>query len=346
MKRLILSLCVISIFGGCKNEQPEQTKQADLAIPVTVVQSKSIRFQPEYVYSGTALPYKEANLGTSLPGRVEKIHARVGEMVEKGELLAGLSSELFLQAQIEAQTLKKDFERVSRLRKKGSISQQDYDHVKAKYEAAKAKESLMRKNAQIKAPFPGIVVDHLVEEGENFLFAPSFKSGYSMTSGIIQLMQLNPLKIKFEINEKDLPDLTEKMQARIVFDAYPNSPQDGTVDFIEPLLSTQTRTAKGYIKLPNSKHTFKPGMFAKVHILLPEQEGIQIPMNAIYRQPGTGNDFVFVVDENKAIRKPVERLKTKGSFLIVEGINGGETIVVDGKNKITDGDKVEIKEAI
>jgi len=204
----------------------------------------------------------------------------------------------------------------------------------------------MRKNAQIRAPFPGVVVDHLVEEGENYLFSPSLKAGYSMTSGILQLMQLHPLKVKFEINEKDLPDLSENMDARVIFDAFPQEVQKGTIKFIEPILSTQTRTARGFIEFPNPAHKYKPGMFAKIHILLPEERGIQVPMNAIYRQPGTGNDYVFVVDNNIVSRKAVERVDTRGASLIIKGIEADKTLVLHGKNKLTDGVEVAIKEAL
>lgn len=346
MKRLILSICILCTLASCNNQEQENTKQEDLATPVTVAKSKSLHYRPQKTFNGTAVPYKEANLGTSLPGKVEKIHARVGQQVDKGELLVELSAEMFLQAQIEAQTLQKDYERVSRLREKGSISQQDYDHVKAKYEAAKAKEALMQKNARIQAPFPGVVVDHLVEEGENYLFSPSLKAGYSMTSGIIQLMQLHPLKVKFEINEKDLPDLSENMDATVTFDAFPEVLLKATIKFIEPILSTQTRTAKAFVELPNHGYRYKPGMYAKISILLPEEKGIQIPMNAIYRQPGTGNDYVFVVTDNKVSRKPVERVETRGSFLIIKGIEADKTLVLDGKNKLTDGAEVTLKEAL
>lgn len=344
MEKLKLLIVVLLLFSGCRNQKAENALQTDVRIPVTVTSSVRVQYQPMLQYQGTAFANKEANLGTSLPGRVEKIYPQIGDRVQKGDLLAELSAELFVQAQIEANTLEKDFLRISRLRNKGSVSQQDFDHVKAQYEAARVKEELMRKNARIHAPFSGIVVDHLVKEGENYFFSPSLKSGYSMTSGIIQLMQLNPLIVTFDINEKELPLVKPGMEATVIFDAYPDRPVTGTITYIEPLLSTQTRTAKGHVQLSNDKLIYKPGMFALVAIALPEKSGVQIPLAAISRQAGTGNDYVFTEEKGVVTRVPVIRRTTRNEYVVVEGLEEAKNVVLSGKNKLTNGALVKVQQ--
>src|SRR6056297_2750839 len=335
MKKLIIPLTVALVIAGCNNQQKtEEKKKEEKKIAVTTARAVSKTYNPELVYSGTAMPFKEANLGTTLPGRVEEIHFQEGDFVKKDQLIVELSAELYAQALAEKSTLKKDYERLKRLREKGSVSQQKFDHVKAKYEAAKAKARMMKKNCEIRAPFSGTIVDYLVEEGENFMFSPSLKPNYSHTSGIVQLMQLDKIKVEIDVNESNLKNISLGQDAKLTFDAYPEKEYEGKVSKIKPILSTETHSATTEITVNNTDKMIKPGMYANVEIKLPETEDVFVPLNSIYRQPGTGNEYVFVIqNDNTVTRKPVEKGYNKGDSLTVKGLKPNQQIVVDGKNK-------------
>ncbi len=343
MRAIVIIIITALSFTACNNKK-EVEQESPVLIPVLVSKSVEKEFSPELAFSGTAFAKKEANLGTAVPGRVEKIHFNEGQKVKKGDLLAELSSELYMQALIERNALKKDFDRVSRLRDKGSLSEQDYDHVKAKYDASVAKTEMMKKNSEIRAPFHGIVVDHIVKEGENYFFAPYLKPGYSMTSGIVKLMQLEVLNVEIDINEKDLSKVYKGQKAKVIFDAYPDKAYQGKLAMVEPILSTLSRTAKGQVIINNYDLLIKPGMYAKVFIELPKIKATFVTNESIYRQPGTGNDFVYIVNGNMINKTQIKRLYTVEELVAVNGIKPNETIVVAGKNKLRDGMKVEIKE--
>ena len=153
-----------------------------------------------------------------------------------------MSDELLIQAQIEMQTLRKDFERIARLKEKESISVMDYDHVKAKYEASQAKVEMLKKNTSIVAPFSGVITDIMVNEGENYTFVPSVRNDLKIVGGIVSLKQLNPLKVSISVNEKQLHAVTKGEEVRFVFDAAPDAPVTGKVSYIAPVLSSMTRT--------------------------------------------------------------------------------------------------------
>jgi len=341
--KFIIGMVILILLAGCKNNK-KQNQSAENRIPITVTQSEKEKYIPVLDYSGTAKANKEANLGTSIPGRVEKIYFNEGDKVQKGELIAELSSELYLQALVEKQTLEKDFKRIARLKEKGSVTQQDFDHIKAKYEASKAKTQLMKKNTEIRAPFRGTIIDYLVKEGENFLFSPSLKVGYSMTSGVVKLMQLDKIRVEIDVNEKDIPGINVGQKARVIFDAYPQKNYSGEVTQIAPVLSTLTRTAKVEVTIPNEELLVKPGMYAKVNLVMPEKEAVFVPLEAIYRQPGTGNDYVFQVKNNKAHRIKIQRIDNLNDKVAVKGIGPEITIAVAGKNKLSEGSMVKIKE--
>ena len=146
-KELFVVAAVAVALAACGKK--ESTQQQESSTPVVAVALATEKeYTPQLTYTGTVFAAREANLGASLPGKVERILFTEGQHVSKGDLIVELSDEMLTQAQIEYETIKKDYERVSRLREKGSISEMEYDHIRAKYEASKAKTEMIRKNTE------------------------------------------------------------------------------------------------------------------------------------------------------------------------------------------------------
>ena len=336
----VLSLLLI-MASACKSKQEENSVEAEVPRVITV-KAVEKNYTPTLVFSGTVFANREANLGAALPGKVERIFFEEGQSVKKGDLIVELSDEMLTQAEIEYQTLKKDYERVSRLREKGSISEMEYDHIKAKFEASEAKTQMVRKNTQVYAPFSGTLVERMMEEGEVYFINPGLDPGYSMRSGIVRLMQLDPVIVKFDLNEKDLAIVKPNLKAEITVDACPDKTFSGEINSIKPMLTTLTRTSPAEVKISNSKGELKPGMFARITVSLPQQKAVFIPFKTIFRLPGTAEDFVWVV-ENNAVRKAiVTRFYSEGDMVAVSGISPNVELIADGKFRVSEGQNVEV----
>jgi len=333
----VLLLCL----GSCKNSNEKSNNSATTPV-VNFAIATERSYTEDAAYSGTFFANKEANLGASMPGKIEKFHYAEGSYVTAGTLLVELSAELLTQALIEYEAIKKDFERVSRLREKGSISELEYDHLKAKLEASEVKTQMLKKNTSVTAPFDGVIVEYLVEEGENYFFNINLEPGYSNTSGILRLMQLNPLVVKIEVNENDLGHIAKNQSVKIMAGAE-NTEYTGRVSYIKPILSTLTRTATVEIEVNNSGGKIKPGMFARVVLTKNEMQGVFVPVDAIYRQPGTPDDFVYTVENGIVSRRKIQRIKTIDNAIVVSGIEAGDTVVTQGKNRLRHGDAVKLK---
>ncbi|MBC7125125.1 MAG: efflux RND transporter periplasmic adaptor subunit [Bacteroidales bacterium] len=343
MKRLTLLFTAAAlVLSSCSSKNEEQTEK-DVNVPlVKTIKVEERTFNPTLTFTGTVFANKEANLGATLPGKVEKIFFEEGQSVKKGDLIVELSDEMLTQAMIEHETIKKDFERVSRLREKGSISEMEYDHVKAKYDASTAKVEMVKKNTQVYAPFSGIIAERMMEEGEIFFINPGLEPGYSMRSGIVRLMQLDPVRVKFEVNEKDLLKVRKGLPVEVRFDAFPGKTYKGKVDNIKPMLSTTTHSTPVEVTIPNSNLEIKPGMFAFVDVKLPEIKSAVVPLRSIYRMPGTSEDFVFTVVDNTVHRVKIEKIQTLGEFVAIKGVDAGTEIILEGKNRVNEGLKVNI----
>ena len=336
-QRLILMWVFVLLVAGCSS--PQDTEPVP-PVAVTTVRPENATYVPEMQFSGTVQANREANLGAALPGRIEKIHFGEGEQVSRGDVLCELSAEMMTRAQIEYRTIEKDFERVTRLLEKNSIPEQQFDHVKAKFEAARAMYELTKKNTQIQAPFAGTVTDHLLKEGEVFTFYPSLDPGFSHSSGIIRLMQLDPAKIEIEVSQKDLAAVHVGQTAVLTCDAYPDRTFTGRVSRVKERLDLSTRTAKTDILVDNPDRVLKPGMFGHVTLRFPEKTALFIPRFAVTRQPGTGEDYVYVVTDGVAQRQVVKPLVALNDKIAVTGIDAGDAVVLNGTTKLTDGSRV------
>lgn len=329
-------------FIGCEQAQEDVKSENDELIVIKTSKSTQASYVNVRSFAGTFFANREANLGASIPGKVEKFNYNPGDFVQKGDVLAEMSAEMLTQAIIEYEALLKNYQRIARLREKGSISEMEYDNIRAKLEASEAKTKMIKNNTSITAPFSGVIVEYLVEEGENYFFNFNLKPGYSHTSGILRLMQLNPLKVVIEVNENDLRYIQEGTKVRVTCPSLNSETISGRVNYIKPILSTTTRTAKVEITVSNPHNHIMPGMYANVTFESDEITGVKIPLNAIYRQPGTPEDFVFVIKNNTANRIKVNRVKTIGEMVFVEGLEPNLVVATEGKNRLLEGSTVKI----
>lgn len=321
----------------------DTTNNEKKAIVVSVKEAVEMEYTPQLNYTGTAEPNKEVNLGSAIPGRIEKINYSKGSYVPKNAVIAQMSDEMLIQAEIELAAIRKDFERIERLKEKGSVSIMDYDHIKAKLDATQTKVNMLKKNTLITAPFDGVLVDIMVHEGENYSFVPSVNSELKLKNGIVTLMQLNPLKVKVEVNERELRNISKGQSVRVVFDSYPDEPVLGEVVDISPIISTISRTTTVEVSIPNTQNKFKPGMFCRTSIEMPKTTGVFVPINAIQRRQGTGEDIVYVVNnDNTVSRIQVTRGEMQNQLIRIPELENGTIVVIDGKSKLEDGDKIEI----
>lgn len=342
-KAILTTSMVAMLLTGCSKNKTTTTVDSNSAVKVTVAQSQTKEYYPELRYTGTAEPNQEVNLGSAIPGRVEKINYQRGSFVPKGGVIVEMSDEMLIQAQIELEAIRKDFERISRLKEKGSMSIMDYDHIKAKFEASQSKVDMLKKNTSITAPFGGVITDIMVNVGENFSLVPSLSDDMKIKGGVVTLMQLNPLKVSIEVNEKELNAIKTGQSVDLFFDAYPDEVVKGKVSYISPVLSTMSRTSTVEITVENSSGKLKPGMYCRTAIEMPQATGVFVPVNAIYRQQGTGDSYLFIVNgDNTVTRTKVTRGESIGTYVHIPEIEENTIVVVDGKNKLDDGAKVEI----
>jgi len=186
--------------------------------------------------------------------------------------------------------------------------------------------------ARIVAPFSGIVGLRHVSAGEY------------ITSGqaLVNLEAIDPVKADFRVPERFLPAIRVGQTIRIKVDAYPDDIFEGKVYAIDPRLDVAGRSLLVRALVPNKDQRLRPGLFARVTVLLQlKEDALSVPEQAIVPQGDA--QYVFkIVNGKVTLTKVVTGTRREGRVEIVDGLSAGDEVVTAGQLKIRDGSAVSI----
>jgi len=189
--------------------------------------------------------------------------------------------------------------------------------------------------APVESPIDGVVGRVYVDIG----------TSVSPQTPVGLVVNMDAVKVKLDVVERDLPKIKVGQLAKVQVDAYPDEVFEGRVEWVSPVVDLASRTAPVEIRIPNSNHRLKSGMFARIKILTREHKDILIiPRDAIIKE---GNiNYVFVSDsDNRVHRRRIETgLTEDNKFQVISGLKEGELVVTMGNIRLKDGDIVEIVE--
>ncbi len=200
-------------------------------------------------------------------------------------------------------------------------------------------EGMKYEKASIKSPIDGIVVKKFLDRG--CPVEPSVNP--MMRVPVIMVANIDTVKVLVGISERYLGRLGKEAEAGIKVDAYPGETFPGEITRIAPLVDLATRTAEVEIRILNKEHRLKPGMFARVGLILEKKRNaLIVPIKAVLNE--NERKFVFVVDDSIARKRYVETgIYQRDSVEIIEGLNTGEDVIVEGNYGLKDNANVLIK---
>jgi membrane fusion protein (multidrug efflux system) len=357
-KRILLTIVALIIIGGIlagiKALQIRHMMAAGEKMtppPETISTATVERQNWESVISAVASleAVQGVTVAAEQAGKVIEIFFTPGAFVDKGAPLVRLDTsaeEAQLRAMESSRNLARtNLRRLAELADKGLISQAEYDSAEALAKEAAAQtdniQAIIRKK-NIVAPFAGKLGIRRINLGQ-FL-----KEGQE----IVSLQVLDPIFVNFMLPQQELSRITTGMAIRINGQGSADQPITGTITTIAPELDAQTRNIRIQATVANKDELLRPGMFANVSVVLPEQAQVfTIPATAVLYAPYS--DSVYVVDEKKdeksgqdsmVLRQQFVRLGEKrGDFVaIVSGLKGGETVANTGVFKLRNGQQVVI----
>lgn len=363
IKTILLSVGgVVLVFGllaGIKT----------LQIRAMISQGKQLKIPPEVVTSATVQSQSWESLITAVgsleavqgvvvtaevTGKVTAIAFEPGTLVKAGDLLVqqDISAETAqLRAAEAAVALAKiNFERSKKMLETKVVAESSYDNAEAQLKQAVAQADNIRAiiaKKTIRAPFSGRLGIRMVNIGQIIKEAEA----------IVSLQALNPIFVNFRVPQQQLPQIHPGLAVRITSDALPSGQVVlGKITALNPDVDAASRNIKVQATVANPHELLRPGMFANVAIVLPEQSPVlTIPATAVLYAPYS--DSVFIIEDAKAeegskggkvLRQQFVRLGEKrGDFIaVLSGLKAEETVVSTGAFKLRNGQSVVIDNSL
>ena len=199
---------------------------------------------------------------------------------------------------------------------------------------------------EIKAPVSGTVLQRIVERGE--MVSPSAFGDAGARTSVVSLADLNDLQIELDISQSDFSRLKMGQRAEIIPEAFPNLKYKGFIAEIAPEANRAKATVQVKVKVEDPNEQLRPEMNARVNFLADSSPGeLKASSRILVLKAGVvkkdGNDFVFVIKNNRVEQRTVRLGQESGEFYsVIDGLSGGESIATAGADKLRDGDRVTV----
>jgi HlyD family secretion protein len=203
---------------------------------------------------------------------------------------------------------------------------------------------------QIRAPVSGTILERTAEKGElvTAQFASAADTGGPRGS-VVALADLTDLQVELDISQNDFAKLGPKQRAVITTDAYPDREYKGVIDEISPEGNRQKATVQVKVKILNPDDYLRPEENANVRFLGEENKnqtqvatGVIVPTNAV--RDSNGKKTVLIAFNGRAVAREIKVLSQRSNGYMVDGLTGGEDIIVNAPSELKEGDRIRIKQ--
>lgn len=345
------------VYSGCaaRSEEVDKKDATKMVVPVLTIENSDTIFNTRYVASIQA--EKNIEVRTKIDGFLDKIFVDEGAFVQKGQLLFQLNSMEFkaglakaeanlASAMAEVSSADLEVGRVKVLADKKVISKTELSMALARKAAAEAKvkeAKAMLEQAQlhlnytsIRAPFSGIInripqkQGSLVEQSTLLTTLSNIQHVYAY---------FNVSETEYLSYQRSLRNGGDQKSRRVTLTlpdgtSYPHS---GVIETIEGEFDATTGSIAFRAKFDNPEKLLRHGSSGKINITQPIQNTVLIPQKAAMEIQD--QYYVFVVDQqNKVQMRNFTRGLRLGSFYeVLEGLQPGDKIVVEGWQNLKNG---------
>ncbi|MCX7876458.1 MAG: efflux RND transporter periplasmic adaptor subunit [Melioribacteraceae bacterium] len=340
---VVIAIIVISILIINKKKLSANTSGGiDLTYYVTVEKVQKKNLETKLTLTGTIYANNDVNILSETSGKVIAVYAKVGDYKQANSVIVQVDDELrkaaLMSAEANFEKAKKDFERFQKLYSEKSITEGQLDQAKVGLAMAETQYIVAKRqfeDTKIKTPISGYITARNVDVGTMLQGAPQ-------PTFVANVVDLSRVKVKINFSEIDAATFKVGDQVKVTTDVYPNVVFNGRIESISNK-ADEAHTYPTEISIVNqSKNLLRAGMFARVELnSTKNRDVIVIPREALVGS--VKNPQVYVVENNIAKLKNIVIGSESGIYVqVINGLNVGDIIVVNGQNNLEDNTKVEI----
>ncbi len=353
-RTLAVILVMLVVLTGCKPKEEADAKATPIPVAVVSVTTKPVKDVIEL--DGSVSPFQQVNLVARVPGTLEQVNFKDGDVVTAGQVLAVIEQPPYVEQvnlnQAKLVQTQADYRRQTDLLRQNATSQSNVETSLSNQQQAQANLKIAQINLDytvVKAPFDGIVGRRQVDPGN---YVGATVGGTVLAT----VMQISPAYVYASIGERDAIRIRDKMaagqnamnavgravvHARLQGDSGPG--EEGVLDFIDHQVNQTTGTLQVRGRFQNGTRHLIPGFYAKLAIDVgPERQAVVLP-SAIVKADQQG-EFVFLIGDDKhAHRRNIVTAQLPGEYKeIVSGLKPGDQVVTEGANMLSEGQTVQI----
>ena len=326
---------VMAVSCGNSGKQTEQVAVVDETPSVSVVQVGVQNVPQDVTYTSTVQAFVKNNIVPQGGNRIKKINVEVGDFVKKGQVLAEMDMTQLQQAELQLVNNEIEYNRLKALYEAGGLSKSDLDAIEMAYKVSRTAYENLLENSILTSPIDGVITARNYDVGDM----------YAMSAPLFTVEQIKPVKLLVAVSESDYSKVKKGDSVTITADAVPGKTFYGKVVRLYPTVDPATRTVTVEVQVANNYNTLRPGMFTRVKLNFGTNKSVVIPDVAVVKQQGSGERFVYVLNEDGTVTyQPVvlgRRLGTE--YEVLEGIEDGAQVVTGGQLRLKDGIKVVVK---
>jgi RND family efflux transporter MFP subunit len=347
-KPLVFALAALVAIGGAvawraiaakKPDKKDEAKVFEFA-PGDMAVLQPVRLGQVIPVSGSLKPLLQATVKAKVAAEVSRVLVQEGERVQSGQVLvaldtadlkARLDSQLASVAEAKARMdlARKTRESNQQLLAKGFISQNAFDSLQnsvevaeANFRSAEAQATIARRaleDAQVRAPFSGIVAKRFVNTGDKV----------SPDAPVAQVVDLARMELETQVPVGEIPFVKVGHEISFKVDGFAERAFKGKVERINPSADAGSRSIAVFVTLPNADGSLRGGMFANGTLAVADKAPVNtLPLAAVAEEGGQSH--VFTIRDGKLDRRPVKtgtRNVEQGLIEVREGLNPGERVV-------------------
>jgi RND family efflux transporter MFP subunit len=353
---LILGLLVFVTVIHVINTTPSRARLVHAPAPVETVPVRREDLNEVIGGSGAIEQAQTVQLTSQVTAQVLEVPVKIGDVAKKGDLLVRWDDRLITatleanRAYVDSSNIKikdesRQVERYKALEKKNmgtplELEKSEMSLADAKEALAKATLSLRQaeldlEHVKMAAPLDAIVLERLVNPGENT----------HRDQIVMKLGSLNNVLLAAKIGEDKIHSVQLDLPATASFPAFPGERFEGKVVKIDPNIDPVTRTFTTYVEIKNNDFRLKPGLSGFARIRRSARNVLAVPSIAILNPSGEqASVFVVDSDQHATLRKVRPGVIVDAMTEVRDGLKEGEKVVTVGQLYLTNNDKVRTTE--
>lgn len=342
---LLLSSC--EFFSKKQSPPEEEASSAETAPPPRATPVDGFIVRPSSLEqvintTGNLIAYESVDISPERAGMLESLHFEESSYVKEGTLLAQIDDEE-LRAQmhrlkVNQELAEKEVARGKELLAIQGISQEELDRLVNRVDELQAEQKLVQiqiDKSKIYAPFSGVLGLRQISKG----------AYVTPNTVLVQLRQLNPIKLEFDVPERYLSKVKQGQELAFTTEGSAEE-YSARVYAIGTEISPSTRTFKVRAVAQNPRRRLKPGQFARINLVTGvDPQAKLVPTDAVI--PVLEGKQVFVARSGRAIAtKVITDDRQAAEVQVIDGIAIGDTVIVSGLLGLTDGMPIRVDNII